>query len=220
MSAGPRGRARARPWQRPGPWDNLSAIPGRDAQPNEQTMARMPIPASPADDLSARRGPHDRLAQGSVLTAELSAFLQSGVSVILASVRPDRTPVAGIALACRVDPNGSVRVLLPRARNDALLDAIQQGGAIAATFSRPRDHRSIQLKASAACVVNARSDDLPEITRQCCGMRDELISADYAPAFAAAFVAFEPSALAAIEFFPARAFVQTPGPGAGSELPS
>lgn len=183
-------------------------------------MSRAQQPASPNDDLAVRRGRHDRIADGSVLTTELAAFIQSGISVILGSVRADHAPVAGLALACRVERNGAVRVLLSRQFNAPLLDAIEHGGRLAVTFSRPRDHRSVQLKAARACIVNARPDDIAEIARQCSGMREELTNAGHGVAFASAYVAFEPSNLVGIEFFPERAFVQTPGPGAGSELPS
>jgi hypothetical protein len=51
-------------------------------------------------------------------------------------------------------------------------------------------------------------------------MRDELIGGGYSPAFSAAYVAHEPKEIVAVELSPDRIFVQTPGPGAGSELPS
>ena len=183
-------------------------------------MSRAYIPAAPADDLSARRSRHDRIADGSVISSELSAFMQSGIDVSLATVDAGLHPIAGIALACRIDPTGTVGVLLRKPANLALLDAMAQGGPVAVTFTRPRDHRSIQIKARSARITSVRADDPPEIARQCARMRDELIGAGYSPAFSAAFVAYEPKEIVAIELSPDRIFVQTPGPGAGSELPT
>jgi hypothetical protein len=183
-------------------------------------MSRAYIPAAPADDLSARRSRYDRIAEGSVISSELSALMQSGIDVSLASVAAGQHPIAGIALACRIDSTGTVGVLLRKPANLALLDAIEQGGPVAVTFTRPRDHRSIQIKARSARITSARAEDPPEIARQCARMRDELIGAGYTPAFSAAFVAYEPKEIVAVELSPDRIFVQTPGPGAGSELPT
>ena len=182
-------------------------------------MSRAYIPAAPADDLSARRSRDDRIAEGSVISSELAAFMQSGIAVDLATVASGLHPIAGLALACRIDPTGTVGVLLCKPANLALLEAIAQGGPVAVTFTRPRDHRSIQIKAKSARITSVRADDPPEVARQCAGLRDELIGAGYSPAFSAAYVAYEPKEVVAVELSPDRIFVQTPGPGAGSELP-
>lgn len=181
-------------------------------------MSRTQQPARPADDLAVPAGRRDRIAEGSALSRELAAFMQSGISVILGAVGANRQPIAGVALACRIEADGRVRVLLRRPANLALLEALGAGGAVAVTFSRPRDHRSIQVKASRARIVPCRAEDLPELARQCAGMRDELVGAAYPPAFAAAYAAYEPGEVAAIELAADRAFVQTPGPGAGGEI--
>jgi hypothetical protein len=182
-------------------------------------MSRALVPASPADDLSSYRSRIDRIADGSPINSELASFMQSGISVTVASVATGPLPIAGLALACRIERAGMVRVLLRKQANLGLLEAIAQGGAIAVTFTRPHDHRSIQVKAPSGRIVDARADDVPEVVRQCAGMRDELMGIGYDPVLSAAYVAFEPSELIAIELNPDRVFVQTPGPGAGSELP-
>lgn len=176
------------------------------------------IPASPADDLSNYSGSLDRIAPGSPLSVELAAFMQSGISVILAVVTHDLQPLAGIALACRVDAAGVVRVLLRKPANAGLIDLVAQGGPIAVTVSRPHDHRSIQIKAPMARIATVRPDDLPEIARQTTGMRDELIGCAFDPVLASAYVAYAPGEVVAVELSPDRIFVQTPGPDAGNEL--
>jgi len=181
-------------------------------------MSDTAVPASPADDLSAYQGGHDRIASGSPISAELAAFMQSGISVILASVTADLQPIAGFALACRIDDTGTVRVLLRKPANLALMDVVAQGRPVAVTVSRPHDHRSIQIKGPAAHISVVHPDDLPEIARQTAGMRDELIGCAFDPVLSSAYVAYEPGEVVALELKPDRIFVQTPGPDAGSEL--
>lgn len=181
-------------------------------------MLHAAAPASPADDLSAYQDRHDRIAADSPISAELAAFMQSGISVTLAVVTADLQPIAGFALACRIDETGTVRVLLRKPANGALINVVSQGGPIAMTVSRPQDHRSIQIKAPTARIAAVRPDDLPEIARQTAGMRDQLIGGAFDPLLAAAYVSYEPSEVVALELKPDRIFVQTPGPGAGSEL--
>lgn len=181
-------------------------------------MSDAAVPASPADDLSAYQGGQDRVAAGSPLSPELAEFMQSGISVTVAVTTADLQPIAGFALGCRVDRTGAVRVLLRKPANAALMNAVAQGRPIAVTFSRPQDHRSIQIKAKAARVAAVRPDDLPEVARQTAGMRDQLIGCAFDPMLAAAYVSYEPGEVVAVELKPERVFVQTPGPGAGSEL--
>lgn len=183
-----------------------------------RAMLHASSPASPAEDVSAYQRRRDRVAEGSPLSAELAAFMQSGISVILAVVTTDLQPIAGFGLACRIDQTGTVRVLLRKPANVALLEVVAQGRPVAVTVSRPHDHRSIQIKAPGAHIAAVRPDDLPEIARQTAGMRDELIGCAYDPVLSAAYVSYEPGEVVALELRPERIFVQTPGPGAGSEL--
>ncbi len=181
-------------------------------------MSDTAAPASPAEDLSAYQGGRDRIAPSSPISAELAAFMQSGISVTLAVVAADLRPIAGFALACRIDATGTVRVLLRKPANLALMNMVARGCPIAVQTSRPHDHRSIQIKAPTARVAEVRPDDLPEIARQTAGMRDQLIGCAFDPVLAAAYVSYEPGEVVALELKPVRIFVQTPGPGAGSEL--
>src|SRR5690606_25889955 len=144
-------------------------------------MSLAPVPATPRSELSAYQNDRDRVAAGSPISMELAAFMQSGISVTLAVVTADLEPVAGIALACRIDEAGTVRVWLRKPANVRLLDVVAEGSPIAVTVSRPRDHRSIQIKAPMARVAVGGRDDLPEIARQTAGMRDELIGCSFDP---------------------------------------
>lgn len=153
-----------------------------------------------------------------LLTADLIALAQGGVSVVLASCSADGKPIAGIGVGARIDGAGTIRVFLPRQANLPLLKAVEAGCAIAVTFSRARDHLSFQVKAKSAAVLQACPDDTPEIARQCAVFRDELIGINLPRHVAEGYTTYDPADLLAIEFTPETAFVQTPGPGAGSPL--
>ncbi len=153
-----------------------------------------------------------------LLTADLVALAQGGVSVVLASCSADGRPIAGIGVGARVDGAGAIRVFLTRQANLPLLKALEAGRAIAVTFSRARDHRSFQVKANSAAILRSCPDDTPEIARQCAVFRDELIGINLPRHVAEGYTTYDPDDLLAIEFTPDQAYVQTPGPGAGSPL--
>ncbi|WP_138933253.1 hypothetical protein [Roseovarius arcticus] len=153
-----------------------------------------------------------------VLTAELADFCQSGISVVMASRNSSGRPVIGRGVACRIDAEGRVRVIFREPANVAFQRAIAASAPIAVTFTRPYSHRSIQFKASRAEIVHLSPSDGPAAIRQARAFRVELVSVGYDETLASGYTRFEPHELAAAEFLPESAFVQTPGPSAGSEL--
>lgn len=180
-------------------------------------MPRASQPFTPLQDIEARRhwaGP----VVASVLTGELAEFCQSGVSVVIAARSADGKPIAGVAKACRITPEGRMRLFLDEPANRSLLSAFAEGSPVAATFSAPRNHRSIQVKSFAVRQVDLEEGDLGEIARQIKIFAGELVSANYTPRFAAAYTGYRLEEIVAIEFLPDDAFVQTPGPGAGEQL--
>lgn len=175
-------------------------------------------PSRPSRELADRRdwkGP--TLANG-VLTAELADFCQSGLSIVLASCDSAGRPVVGRGLACRIDAEGRVRVVFREPPNAALRAAVAAGAAIAATFTLPSTHRSIQLKAARAEIVPPAPLDGPAAMLQTRAFVAELVGIGYPERVSSAYVRFEPHEIAAFEFLPEAAFVQTPGPSAGSAL--
>jgi hypothetical protein len=180
-------------------------------------MATTSGPASPAEELASWRLQHAG-APGALLTPDLIAFVQSGVSVALAARAKNGFPAVGLGIGCRFRPDGTLRVLLSKAANAALLQAISEHSAIAVTFSAARDHRAIQVKAARANIEAACSDDMPEMDRQCAVFQDDLVVLGFPPDLARGYTAYDPDQLVAIVFAPDRIFTQTPGPGAGAEL--
>jgi hypothetical protein len=172
--------------------------------------------ATPTDDQIAWR---DAARRPDLLPAHLVAFLQCGVSITLGARGRNGRPVVGAGVACRVSGMETVRVLLSRRTDAAVIDAVEAGSAIAATFSRARDHRSIQLKASRAIIRPTAPDDASEVARQCAILADDLVELGYARDQADVYAFFGAQDLVSLEFRPERVFTQTPGPGAGAELP-
>ncbi|MCX7888291.1 MAG: hypothetical protein N2422_01005 [Rhodobacteraceae bacterium] len=180
-------------------------------------MAATSTPASPVEDIAAWQRQHPS-GSSQPLTPDLVAFAQRGVSVIMAAPGANGRPAPGIAVGCRIAQDGSMRILLGRAGNVALLEAVGAGAGLAVTFTAAPDHRSFQVKTSHAEIRPATSDDLPEMDRQTACFMDDLLELGFPPELARGYVAFDPADLIAIEFLPDRVFTQTPGPGAGAEL--
>jgi hypothetical protein len=181
-------------------------------------MPRAPQPHTPDIDLDARRAYAAGGGAPEVLTPDLAAFCQSGVSVIVGACRPGEAPVAGLGCACRILSDGRRRLLLPRPGNERLLTMVEGGGAIAITFSQPITHRSIQVKGSRGVVAMLAEEDRLESVRQSQGIRQELVDVGYPSSFAEAYCRVDPDILVALDLTLDAAFVQTPGPGAGAEL--
>ncbi|RYH06153.1 hypothetical protein [Tropicimonas sp. IMCC6043] len=153
------------------------------------------------------------------MSPDLIALAQGGSGVAVASSDNRGAPILGLAVGCRVKPDGSLRVLLGRRPNEALIAALERDRAVAVTVTATRDHTSFQVKASRARLCAACSDDLPEMDRQISLFRDGLVEIGYSPRQAAGYSVYDPDDLVAVELVPERVFTQTPGPGAGTELP-
>jgi hypothetical protein len=171
--------------------------------------------ATPTDDqISWRQADHTH-----ALPAHLVASLQGGVTATLGAQSRTGRPIIGIGMACRVLDMAEVRILLSRNANLPLIEAVLHGSAIAATFSRARDHRSIQLKSPQARIGEVAPDDHCEAARQSAILADELMELGYSRAQAEVYAFCNATDLVALAFRPERVFTQTPGPGAGAELP-
>jgi hypothetical protein len=155
-----------------------------------------------------------------LITEELAEFIQSGVSIQLgtrdARLAPDCVRLVGARVEAAVggERNG-VTLFLPFATGAKSLANLKDNGRIAVCFSRPADHRSIQLKGQALSLEPAVLSDRPVVDRYRAELADVL-----------SVLGVPPRTLLRIGHWPCTAarflvesvFVQTPGPGAGDRL--
>jgi hypothetical protein len=178
-------------------------------------MARTETLSSPSVDLIDGRP--WRSADG-MLAPALAAFCQRGLNVCLASRDAANDPIAAHGLACR-QHGAALRVFMLQRGNDRILRAIEAEAPVAAIFSLPPMHRSIQLKAPRAKLATLLAEDVPELARQTAALRNELLAVGFSTAFASVFCAYDRHDVVAIIFVPEQAFVQTRGPIARSAPP-
>jgi len=91
-------------------------------------------------------------------------------------------------------------------------------GKIAAVFSIPRTHRSLQLKGTDAEVERFAQDDLLLVNSYRLAFTEHLHQLGHAPQLIQALMECGPDDLTAVSFTPSAAFSQTPGPHAGQAV--
>jgi hypothetical protein len=156
-----------------------------------------------------------------VLNEKWAAFVQSGVAITVASRDPQNVPTLVRAFGCRVDANRQrVMVLVAASQGEPLIDSVRSTRAIAAVFTQPSTHISLQLKGSDAMLTRARAADVRLLKTQVDAFVADTGSIGYPEDLIRAFLWSEDADLIAITFTPIAAFLQTPGPRAGESLSS
>jgi hypothetical protein len=136
-----------------------------------------------------------------------------------ASCRPGALPSLSRCIGARVAPDRrSVTLLMGATPAAGVLDEVRRNGAIAAVFSQPSTHKTLQLKGSDARIVPIEPGDEALSRRYVDAFVAELVPFGYPEAVIRAFLACPPDDLVAVQFTPAAAFSQTPGPQAGEPL--
>jgi hypothetical protein len=154
-----------------------------------------------------------------LLSEAIAAFIQRGVSMNVASRDAGNMPTVARACGCRVSPDlRQVTVFLSPAQSEAVLKALAETGAIAAVFSRPSTHKTIQLKGSDARVGPIAVGDEAIVAAYRESFVEDLLGIGYTRAFASAVVAGADDRVVAVTFTPTEAFDQTPGRNAGRAL--
>ena len=147
------------------------------------------------------------------LTAELVDYMESGVSLLVgtrdAALRPASARAFGVEVSA---PSGTATVFVAAAGSQTTLSNLRDNGRLALTFSRPIDHRSLQVKGRVLSITE--TDE-----------RQHRLQDRYFGRFAEGliFTGLQQSLLRRIRYFPSYAvhfriesmFDQTPGPGAG-----
>jgi hypothetical protein len=148
-----------------------------------------------------------------------AAFIRSGVMVSVASRDAHQVPSVTRALGCRVAPDRRrVTAFLARSQCATLLRDLRDTRAIAAVFSQPSTHRTIQLKGTDAVLGPPEPGDTALIEANRVALVREMAALGYTEVLVRTILAYEPADLVAVTFTPTSAFAQTPGPQAGKRL--
>jgi hypothetical protein len=146
-------------------------------------------------------------------------FIRCGVMVSVASRDAHHVASLARALGCRVAPDRrSVTAFLAASQCEVLLRDLRDTGTIAAVFTQPSTHRTIQLKGTDAASGPLEPGDTALIEANIVALVKDMAVLGYTEAFARTILAHEAGDLVAVTFTPTSAFAQTPGPQAGKPL--
>jgi hypothetical protein len=152
-----------------------------------------------------------------VFTAETTAFLEGGCSLVIGSVGADGEPTASRAWGLTVlsRDKGACRLLLDAAA-ERFIDNLNRTGVIAVTAADVPTLRSIQLKGVVSAIEAATDADRDRAGQYTCAFFDDIEHTDGTDrkilehmrprAFVACLTTFD------------RIYDQTPGPSAGAAL--
>lgn len=160
-----------------------------------------------------------RSGSRSVLDDEHAAFIQGPVSIIVCSRNADLATDVVRALACRVSRDRRrITLLVESERARATLEDIVDNGQVAVVFSQPSTHRTIQVKGRDAALAPLPRQARAWIAQHLRTWSEDLIAIGHSAEFARAVHGTGEGGLSTVVFTAESAFMQTPGPGAGSDL--
>lgn len=153
------------------------------------------------------------------LDADVIAFLLGRRSIIVGSADASRRPTLMRAVGARLSAGASeVTILLARSQAAELLACVRACGRVAAVFSEPTTHRTLQLKGSDARVEDALAADLAVLEPYADQLVAELGTIGFDASLVRAMIAADPQDVVALRFTPEEIFDQTPGPHAGAAV--
>lgn len=146
-------------------------------------------------------------------------MMAKGVSLILSSCDHALNPSVMRAVGSQVEGGGRrITAYLMRSQSHQLLSDIASSGRLAAVFSQPSTHLTVQFKSRRVQLREASEADRPHLQRYLLSMEEELVALGYPRGLASVMLAHRAEDLVAVEFEPEEAFDQTPGPRAGQRL--
>ncbi len=146
-------------------------------------------------------------------------MLVRGVSCMVSACSTSLEPSIMRAVGTLVRPDQpEITVFLSRKQAGQLLQDIRDTGRLAAVFSEPSTHQTVQLKARQPQLRDARAADVPVLQRYLAAMENALGQVGLEVDFARAMLAHRLEDLVALSFVPEQAFDQTPGPKAGAAM--
>lgn len=146
-------------------------------------------------------------------------FIQSGVSISVASRDVRRVPSLARGAACRLSADHrQITVLVLESQAHQLLQDIASTSAIAVVFSEPSTHRTLQLKGSDAAITRTLPGDAGLAAQHRDAFSADIVPLGFSRDLARAIHGFSPGDLVAVTFTASDIFQQTPGPGAGERM--
>jgi len=161
----------------------------------------------------------DTPTANTLLDEDTAKFIYRHVSIMLAAANRENRPMVTRVYGCKVAPDRrSVTLFIPSTYNATLLENIRTTRSIAAVFTQPESHKTIQLKGNDAEILTVEAADHPVIQEYLKSLAEEIARIGYSNHFSH-ILAIPPEAMdTAIRFTPQTAFSQTPGPQAGKKL--
>lgn len=158
------------------------------------------------------------MPSGTVLSAELAAFLEGGCALIVGTVGPDTAPHAGRAWGIEVldAETGRLRLLLDGADAATLANLAGQDPRIACTGADVRTLHSRQLKGRVEAIAPATGADRARAARYCDAFFADIEATDGEPRELLDQIV--PAAYVACTVTVEALYDQTPGPGAGAAV--
>jgi hypothetical protein len=147
-------------------------------------------------------------------------FLTGPRSIMVAAFDPAFRPAMARGLAAKLSADRkAVTLVLHPAHAEALLEAVRGSGRVAAVFSDPPTHRSIQLKSNDARLVKLPAAELNALADGHLARFSACVTAlGFNAEAVRALLRGTPGPLAAVRGTIAEAYEQTPGPNAGARL--
>ena len=159
------------------------------------------------------------MSQPPLIDEELAAFLCGPVSIYVASRAAGNLPVLVRASGCHIAPDRRRATLfLARSKSESVIGAVRAARVVAAVFTLPSSHRSVQLKGTDAEVGAPAAGDFEMVARYVEAFAREIDPLGYRAEMGRALLSLDAADLVALGFTPSAAFTQTPGPGAGAPL--
>ena len=154
-----------------------------------------------------------------VLDLTHAAFVQSGVGMGIAASSRDAVPAHVRAIGCRVSPDRRrVTVFASSTQAEPVLRCIRDNGVVAAVFTDPLTHRTVQLKGRDAQVNGLAGGDVDIVEAYRTAFAKAVAPLSFDETLIRQLLFCPPADIVGISFTPTEAYSQTPGPKAGEPL--
>lgn len=155
----------------------------------------------------------------SIVDPRNAAFIAGPVAIYVASCSASLEPSVTRGYGCVISRDRrNLRVFIKAAASEKLLGDIRAGGSVAAVFTRPATHQTIQFKGECAELIPLQAGDDHILAAYGQRLTAEIVSLGYPEPFSTVLMTARPEDVVSLAFTPTSAFEQTPGAAAGQRL--